>query len=480
MSEHKGATRASRVPFTLVRSWNFIRQVLSNKLALVGAVMLFVFVFMAAAAPILTPYPPQGQVVSGPLAAPVWVKYFRGDAGLSENVNFANPTASAGTGVSLNSQIPNGAASVKIVVTTASGGPVTVKESVYYPYTGSPLRFIGGVNVTLPGGSTGNSTALLFVDRFDSNNQFLKRYDLWTFSGLSNSSIIEGIDSYQQALLSTLGIAGAGTSAPDFIFSAPGRYVYTFEMTLPAGFSGNISVQNFELQLFGNTFGKLGTDAGGQDLFTQFVYGARLSLYVGLFATFIGIGLGLVIGLMAGYLGKFVDEVLMRFTDMMLVIPTLPLLIVLSFILGPSINTVVLILGFLGWMGFARLVRSQVLSLRERPFIEAAKASGAGTSYILTKHVFPNIIALLYVNLALSVPAAIVSEAALSFLGLGDQSLITWGKMLELARSAGTTTGLTWWWIIPPGLGIALLSLSFILIGYSLDELFNPRLRRRR
>ncbi len=452
MNEDKGTARTPRVPFILVRSWNFIRQVLSNKLALVGAVMLFVFVFMAAAAPILTPYPPQGQVVSGPLAAPVWVKYFRGDAGLSENVNFANPTASAGTGVTLNSQTPNGADSVKMLVTTASGGPVAVKESVNYPYTGSPLRFIGGVGMTLPGTSTGNITALLFVDRYDSNNQFLKRYDLWTFSGPANSTFREGIDSYNQELLAILGISGAGTSAPDFIFSAPGQYVYTFEITLPAGFNGNILVQNFELQLFGNTFGNLGTDAGGQDIFTQFVYGARLSLYVGLFATFIGIGLGLVIGLMAGYLGKFVDEVLMRFTDMMLVIPTLPLLIVLSFILGPSINTVVLILGFLGWMGF----------------------------YILPKHVFPNIIALLYVNLALSVPAAIVSEAALSFLGLGDQSLITWGKMLELARSAGTTTGLTWWWIIPPGLGIALLSLSFILIGYSLDELFNPRLRRRR
>jgi peptide/nickel transport system permease protein len=139
-----------------------------------------------------------------------------------------------------------------------------------------------------------------------------------------------------------------------------------------------------------------------------------------------------------------------------------------------------LIIGLLAWPGFARLFRSQVLSIRERPFIEAAKASGAGTAYIITKHVFPNIIALVYVNLALSVPAAIVGEAALSFLGLGDPTVITWGKMLELARGAGSAGSLTWWWIVPPGIGIAILSLSFILIGYSLDELFNPRLRRRR
>jgi peptide/nickel transport system permease protein len=224
----------------------------------------------------------------------------------------------------------------------------------------------------------------------------------------------------------------------------------------------------------------MGTDDGGQDIFTQFVYGARLSIYVGLAATLIGVGVGLTIGLMAGYLGKLVDEVLMRFTDMILVIPFLPLLIVLSFVLGPSLNTIVLIIGLLSWPGFARLFRSQVLSIRERPFIEAAKASGAGTAYIITKHVFPNIVALVYVNLALSVPAAIVGEAALSFLGLGDPTQVTWGKMLELARGAGSAGSLTWWWIVPPGIGIAILSLSFILIGYSLDEIFNPRLRRRR
>jgi peptide/nickel transport system permease protein len=174
-----------------------------------------------------------------------------------------------------------------------------------------------------------------------------------------------------------------------------------------------------------------------------------------------------------------VDEVLMRFTDMMLVIPSLPLIIVLVAVLGPSLLNIIFVLGFLGWMGFARVIRSQVLSLRERPFIEAAKASGAGTGYITTKHIFPNIVSLTYVNLALSVPGAIVGEAALSFLGLGPQTVISWGQMLELAHGAATSAGLLWWWIIPPGIGIAVLSLSFILIGYALDEMFNPRLRKR-
>jgi peptide/nickel transport system permease protein len=456
---------------------------LSNKLAFTGAFLLVAFVFVAAAAPLLTPYPPQGAVVSGPLAAPVWVKYFKGDAGLSQNVNFAGITVANESGVTLVPSV-KGANSIDLQVSSVSGsgGHVSIQESINYPYTGPPLRFSGEVAVT-PSGSTtaGIITALASVDRSYSNGTLLKSYCcLLNYSGPVNTAFHKSLDSYSNDITTGLGIVGAGAGPPDYIFGGPGKYNYILQMSLPAGFQGHLLIQNLSLNLYGNTWGLMGTDDGGQDIFTQFVYGARLSIYVGLTATLIGVGLGLTIGLMAGYMGKIVDEVLMRFTDMILVIPFLPLLIVLSFVLGPSLNTIVLIIGLLAWPGFARLFRSQVLSIRERPFIEAAKASGAGTAYIITKHVFPNIIALVYVNLALSVPAAIVGEAALSFLGLGDPTVITWGKMLELARGAGSAGSLTWWWIVPPGIGIAILSLSFILIGYSLDELFNPRLRRRR
>jgi ABC-type dipeptide/oligopeptide/nickel transport system permease subunit len=454
---------------------------LSNKLAFAGLFLLLSFVFIAVAAPILTPYPPQGAVVSGPLAAPVWVRYIKGDAGLSQNVNFAGVSATGGTGVTLSSTV-TGPNSIDLQIFSPSGGTLAAQESHDYVYTGPPSRFIGGLSVTPSGTTTsGNIKAIVYVDRFDSNNQFLKRYCcLWNHTSPANVAFQQSLDSYSNDIVTGLGLIGAGSGPPDFIFSAPGRYVYSLQLTVPAGFQGHLLVQNFNLLLYGNTWGPMGTDDGGQDIFTQFVYGARLSLYVGLAATFIGISLGLLIGLMAGYLGKFVDEILMRFTDMILVIPGLPLLIVLSFVLGPSLTTIILLLGLLGWPGFARLIRSQVLSLRERPFIEAAKASGGGTAYIMARHVLPSLIALTYVNLALSVPAAIVGEAALSFLGLGDPTQVTWGKMLELARGAGSAGSLTWWWIVPPGIGIAILSLSFILIGYSLDEMFNPRLRRRR
>jgi peptide/nickel transport system permease protein len=174
-----------------------------------------------------------------------------------------------------------------------------------------------------------------------------------------------------------------------------------------------------------------------------------------------------------------VDEVLMRFTDALLVLPGLPLMIVLITVLSAgqyNLNIFIIVIGFLGWMGFARVVRSQVLSLKERPYVEAAKAVGAGTPYILWRHILPNVIVLVYVTLALSVPGAIVSEAAFSFLGFIDHTQMSWGRMLNDAA----TNPAIWWTMVPPGLAIAVLSLSFILIGYAIDDILNPRLRTRR
>src|SRR5438128_9143539 len=145
----------------------------------------------------------------------------------------------------------------------------------------------------------------------------------------------------------------------------------------------------------------------------------------------------------------------MRFTDMMLVIPALPLLLVLVAVLGPSLINIIILIGFLGWMGFARVIRSQILSLKERPFIEAAKAAGAGTRRILSSHIFPNVVSLTYVNLALAVPGAIITEAALSFLGLGDPSSPSWGRILSRAQSYSSQAVRRWG--VPPGVAIALV-----------------------
>jgi peptide/nickel transport system permease protein len=458
-----------------VRVRNSLTVLVKSRLALSGLIILTMFIVAAAFAPQVTPYRPV-QKVSSLLAQPAWVTYIYGDVGFSQNTNFGGINASTNaTGMSLRS-VPRPPDGVDLLVNSTTGGTILVVETLHDPYRGAPVEFTGTAGITPSGVSnTTRASWSVSIERPDIN----QRSVIFSENLTTTNEYHQTFRSNDQGIAARLGYPIGQVNLAEVLFSHSADYRYVLTITLPKGsFQGGFQVRNFKMDLFGNTWGLLGTDDEGNDVFTQLVYGARLSLLVGLVAAFLGIGLGLIVGLMAGYLGKLVDEVLMRFTDMMLVVPGLPLLIVLAAVLGSSLLNIIIILGFLGWMGFARLVRSQVLSLRERPFIEAAKASGAGTGYILGRHIFPNIVGLTYVNLALSVPAAIVGEAALSFLGLGDPTQITWGRMLDLFRESGATS--SWWWIVPPGVGISLLSLAFILVGYSLDELFNPRLRRRR
>jgi peptide/nickel transport system permease protein len=276
--------------------------------------------------------------------------------------------------------------------------------------------------------------------------------------------------------------SGLGIDVLRQSFPSAGSYGYGIELTvtkLAPNATSTVYVDNLDLELLGSSWGLLGTDGSGRDVFTQLVYGTRISLYVGLVASIIGVVIGLIVGLVAAYIGGIVDEVLMRFTDALLVLPGLPLMIVLITVVANgqyNLNIFIMVIGLLGWMGFARVVRSQVLSLKERPYVEAAKAVGAGTPYILFRHILPNVVVLIYVTLALSVPGAIVAEAAFSFLGFIDPLQMSWGRMLNSIINRPQI----WWVIIPPGLAIAVLSMSFILIGYAMDDILNPKLRARR
>jgi peptide/nickel transport system permease protein len=223
----------------------------------------------------------------------------------------------------------------------------------------------------------------------------------------------------------------------------------------------------------------LGTDHKGGDVYSLTLYGSRASLIVGIVATAISVGLGTAIGLSAGYFGKVTDEVLMRVTDFFLVLPWFPLMIVMMAILGQKFIWVVVVIGITSWPSTARIVRSQVLTVKERQFIVRARCVGAADGHIIKTHILPNVLPLIFANTVLLIAIAIFSEAFLDFFGLGDPDVISWGLMLEQAYGAQAFIKGAWWWIMPPGAAIVLMVLAFSLVGYAIDDVLNPKLRRR-
>jgi peptide/nickel transport system permease protein len=190
--------------------------------------------------------------------------------------------------------------------------------------------------------------------------------------------------------------------------------------------------------------------------------------------------IGSIVGITAGFFGGWFGAVLMRLTEWFLVIPFLPLAIVLAAVLGPSVENIILVIGITSWPFPARLIRAQVLTLKERLYVDRSRALGASNWHLMTRHVLPNVSGLIIASTTLTVPVAILSETTLSFLGLGDPSRASWGKMLQESFEAGAITQQAWWYYVPPGVGILLVVLAFTLCGQALEEVLDPRLRDRR
>jgi peptide/nickel transport system permease protein len=221
----------------------------------------------------------------------------------------------------------------------------------------------------------------------------------------------------------------------------------------------------------------LGLDDGGIDIVTLLMWGARTSLIVGFAATFVSMVIGGTVGLLAGYFGGKTDGFLMRITDYFLVIPDVPLMIVVAAIWGPSLFHIVIVIGILLWTSTARVIRAQVKSVRERVYVKRARALGAGHLRIVWRHVLPQVAPLLIANTVLTIAVAIFDETALSFLGLGDPSRISLGKMIENAFERAAISSGAWWAIVPPGVLVALIILGCSLVGGAIEDALNPRLR---
>jgi len=503
-----------------------MKKILKNKKATAGLIMLIFFALLAIVGPIFVTDDPL-SVGSVPLErmplahvsdAPGWYRSFLGNPDYTNNIYLANEAnfntaegvgkwqnSSTSSGITftwnpdeeVNYNLPPLSPDIKkgcLEINFTSAGNATLTLPFNYPYAIPPTEFgteffyaIQTQTQTIENGGLGNLTLYAYFVRESAGGNVTYPANLG-LPLINTNTTFQLVPYYQICSLNSELVQhyGGPIQMLRSMFQIPGPYVLQFVIQFEgnATASGNpvVLLSNINSLLYGNTFGLLGSDDLGRDLFTQLVAGTRISFILGIVTAIMSVGIGLIVGLVAGYIGGGVDEVLMRINDMLLVIPTLPLMIVLVFVLGQSLINLILVIGLLGWMGFARTVRSAILSLKERSFIEAVRSSGGGKFYIIRKHLIPNVFPLVYITLAMSVPGAIVTEAALSFLGLGPQDVMSWGRILaEFEDSGQVATGAftTWYWTIPPGVCIALLSLSFILIGFALDEILNPRLRER-
>ena len=271
-------------------------------------------------------------------------------------------------------------------------------------------------------------------------------------------------------------------SAEDVVFSETsankvlkGRYVFQVNLY---GVDSKNSIEDSKLILGGKVYGLIGTDELRRDLMVGLLWGTPLALFIGIAVAVGSVVVGLIYGVFAGYKGKKTDEAMMRFNDVIYALPALPLLIILAVTIG---NSIFLIVGFLmifGWVGVAKVSRSMALQIKTLPYVEASKLMGQKEYKIIFKHILPQLLPYTFASIAISVPAAITTEAGLSFLGLGDPTFPTWGQILHDANSFGAAARGLWWWIVPPGVMIAITGLAFVFIGNAMDTIVNPRLKR--
>ncbi len=238
------------------------------------------------------------------------------------------------------------------------------------------------------------------------------------------------------------------------------------------------SLQSIANVFGGTVYGWMGTDSLGRNLWTGLLYGFPVALLIATVTSVLATIIGASLGIISGYTGGKTDSAIQRAADIVSNVPTLPLLIFLVFIIGPNLAVILLVLVAFSWPGLTILVRSMVLSLRSGQLVEAAKAMGASRWRIMARHVFPQVAPYIVAQMIFAAPAAILAEASLSFLGLGDPSIPTWGQMLESGFRTGALYVGYWWWVIPPGVLIIVTAMAFTMLALAMEQVVDPRLRQ--
>lgn len=334
-------------------------------------------------------------------------------------------------------------------------------------YTGSPLIQLSvtrpdGINVTLLSDSVppSQNQAKFSAIAFSTDDAMKKNVK----NNISFSFPTEGISS-ENLVFSHL----------DESKVLKGNYV--FKMTF-YDVNNKVTLDESKFIVGGKAYGLIGTDALRRDLAVGILWGTPLALFIGITVSIGSVILGLLYGVFAGFKGKITDETMMRFNDVIYAMPALPLLIILAVTVG---NSIFLIVGFLvifGWVGIAKVSRSMAMQIKTLQYVEASKLMGQKDLKVILKHVLPQLLPYAFASIAISVPSAITTEAGLSFLGLGDPTFPTWGQILHDASVYGAAERGMWWWILPPGIMIAITGLAFVFMGHAMDTIVNPKLRR--
>ncbi|MGC8555421.1 MAG: ABC transporter permease [Conexivisphaera sp.] len=503
-----------------------LRLLLRNRTGMTGVVIIAFFGIMALLAPYIAGPSPSQTFVTGPWAVPAWATVFPQYKGLPPNLEVAPPSISewrsaAGPGASyefvrasppstLVSKTEYSVAGVPAALITASVPPgsedvvFTANYTFSYNYR-PPYEFkFGALVLPLSVDNLSDFYLRFLLVKPDGEVVHLTSYAVMSSSfqedisynngfKLGNWNLVYLSTSLPDVNLAAFGPSGLGMTNTGLKFlDERGNYTLVVQVVALGGSSpGSLKVELAYpfLFVYGRQYGLLGSDNEGRDLWSQFVWGSRISMEVGLLASIFTVVVGMYLGVISGVFGGAVDELLMRIADVFLVIPFLPLAIIMVFMITQSAFLakelylwLIVLFAVLSWPAVARVIRSQTLTLKERGYVEAARALGAGRGHIISRHILPNVMSLVYANLALNVPGFILTEAALDFLFPGASTVPTWGRMLSKAfdhASSAIYYSFGWWWFIFPGIAIVLLSLSFVLLGYALDEILNPRLRQR-
>lgn len=393
-------------------------------------------------------------------------------------------------------QFDEAAVSEEFVTTERYPDGVRVKVYSFaydYRYDLSPVDLI--VRMT----ASGNLSADIDVVRPDGQTVYLGSF---TESGMQDSPLRFAADtagrtnvmSFIRDRSGEFGINmsnTAGVRPTQLIFSqleptmlrsrTPLKGEYRVRIKVPveiASAPGN-EIADAKLVVSGRVSGLLGTDTAKRDLMSGIVAGLKWALLIGLITSVVSVLIGVMYGIISAYLGGFSDTAMSFVWEIFVSIPVLPVLIVMSAIFKPSIWIIIAALIVFSWVGPVKTVRSMALQIKEETYIESAKALGAGKARIIFKHMAPLLLPYSFANMALAVPGTIVFEASLSLLGLGDPSIITWGQILHDAQSSGATLNGLWWWIVPPGLFIAIMGMTFAFLGFAMDKILHPKLRTR-